>query len=149
MFNGCRLITNIDLSGFDIGKVVNTGYMFNSCSNLNSIYISDCWITDNVQSSSNMFYGCKKLIGYDGTKYNANYIDKTRAHADEGGYLTYKRGNVKELNTDFNTTAIDNIMTSNTGDVYTLQGVHVGKDIELNTLPKGIYIVNGKKVMIK
>ena len=35
------------------------------------------------------------------------------------------------------------------GDVYTLDGLYVGRDIPTNRLKKGIYIVNGKKVVIK
>lgn len=35
------------------------------------------------------------------------------------------------------------------GDVYNLQGLHVGQDIDLRLLPKGIYIVNGKKYTVK
>ena len=149
MFNGCKALTTLDLSGFNTGNLNYTGYMFNACSKLKTIYVSGVWMTENVRSSGNMFNGCKAIVGGDGTKYNANYIDKTKAHADQGGYLTYKRGNIKEINDDFDTTAIDDVITSTTGDVFTLQGVHVGKDIELNTLPKGIYIVNGKKLMIK
>lgn len=34
-------------------------------------------------------------------------------------------------------------------DVYTLQGALVGRDIRLDSLPEGIYIVNGRKVAIK
>ena len=35
------------------------------------------------------------------------------------------------------------------GAVYTLQGQYLGKDIDLKKLPRGIYIVNGKKQVIK
>lgn len=35
------------------------------------------------------------------------------------------------------------------GAVYTIQGQFVGKDIDLKKLPRGIYIVNGKKQVIK
>ena len=35
------------------------------------------------------------------------------------------------------------------GAVYTIQGQLVGQDIDLKKLPSGIYIVNGKKVVIK
>ena len=35
------------------------------------------------------------------------------------------------------------------GAVYTIQGQLVGKDIEMKRLPSGIYIINGKKVVIK
>ena len=34
-------------------------------------------------------------------------------------------------------------------DVYTLQGALVGRDSRLDSLPEGIYIVNGRKVAIK
>lgn len=33
--------------------------------------------------------------------------------------------------------------------VYSLQGLYVGKTSDLKNLPKGIYIVNGKKVLVK
>lgn len=33
--------------------------------------------------------------------------------------------------------------------VYSLQGLYVGKTSDLKSLPKGIYIVNGKKIMVK
>ena len=35
------------------------------------------------------------------------------------------------------------------GDVYTLNGELVGRNLDLNTLPKGLYIVNGKKIVVK
>lgn len=35
------------------------------------------------------------------------------------------------------------------GAVYTIQGQYLGKDIDLKKLPRGIYIVNGKKQVIK
>ena len=41
------------------------------------------------------------------------------------------------------------IMTRASGDVYTLQGQYVGRDIELKRLPSGIYIIDGKKRVIK
>lgn len=34
-------------------------------------------------------------------------------------------------------------------DVFTVTGQYVGRDVDLGTLPKGIYIVNGKKMLIK
>ena len=153
MFNGCKAIKTLDLTRFDTGKITNMGYMFNSCSLLKKIYVSDLWTTDKVRSSDMMFYGCKTLVGGDGTKYNSNYIDKAKAYTGRGGYLTYYAIDAKKFNdTDFDTTAIDdinNLMATSTADVYTLQGIHVGKNVELNTLPMGIYIINGKKLMIK
>lgn len=43
-------------------------------------------------------------------------------------------------------TVIDDV-SENINDIYSLSGVYMGKDIK--QLPKGIYIVNGKKVVIK
>ncbi len=36
-----------------------------------------------------------------------------------------------------------------TEGVYTLQGVYIGKNVDSSKLPKGIYIVDGKKVYVK
>lgn len=138
MFNGCRALTILDLRGFNTSKVTNMGYMFNSCSTLKTVYVSDSWTTDNVTNSENMFSGCTKIVGGDGTTFNPNKIDKTLAYAGTGGYLSL-----------YGNTDIIELMETSIGDVYTLQGVHVGNDIEIKTLPKGIYIINGKKVVVK
>jgi bacterial surface protein 26-residue repeat len=90
-FNGCRSLKTLDLSHFDTGKVQKMGYMFSYCSSLVTIYVSDQWTTDNVVSSGNMFTSCTKLVGGDGTKFNASYVTKSRAHTGNGGYLTTSR----------------------------------------------------------
>ena len=41
--------------------------------------------------------------------------------------------------------ALDNV----NGDVFTVQGIRVGKNIDMKHLPKGLYIVNGKKYTVK
>ena len=47
-------------------------------------------------------------------------------------------------------TAIEGIESANVdGDVYTLQGIYVGRDVDKNRLPKGIYIIDGKKTFVK
>ena len=47
-------------------------------------------------------------------------------------------------------THVSNSTDKLTYDVYTLQGVQVKKNAaSLDNLPQGIYIVNGKKVVIK
>ena len=33
--------------------------------------------------------------------------------------------------------------------VYTLQGVSLGENVDVDNLPKGVYVVNGKKVIVK
>ena len=47
-------------------------------------------------------------------------------------------------------TSIEGIESANVdGDVYTLQGIYVGRDVDKNRLPKGIYIIDGKKTFVK
>ena len=47
-------------------------------------------------------------------------------------------------------TSIEGVESANVdGDVYTLQGIYVGRDVEKNRLPKGIYIIDGKKTFVK
>ena len=68
--------------------------MFKNATNLKTIYGSSKFVTTAVTSSTNMFYGCTKLIGGAGTKYNSSYVDKTYARIDGGtsnpGYFTAK-----------------------------------------------------------
>lgn len=60
--------------------------------------------------------------------------------------LTVENGNVTE--TEDGTTAVDSILNdAKVEGVYNLQGVKVSND--LNTLAPGLYIVNGKKVLVK
>ena len=152
MFNGCKNITFLDITSFDTSNVTDMSYMFNGCSNLQTIFDEDAdFDTSSVTNSTKMFYGCKKLVGCQGYKYNANRVDHTMANCGPEGYFDDGSGFVKsefdfaDDATDIN--SIKNLDTNNS--VYTVSGVFVGKDIDLNTLNKGMYIINGKKVMIK
>ena len=89
MFENCSKLTSLDLSSFNTEMVTDMRDMFYGCSNLETIYVGEDWITGNVDNSTSMFYSCPSLVGQDGTKYNSSYIDKTKAHYGEGGYLTY------------------------------------------------------------
>ena len=158
MFNGAGKtsgkITELDLSNFDTSSVTDMKYMFNYCTSLKTIYVSDGWTTTNVEESDNMFYNCKKITGGDGNTYYSNYTDKSRAYAGLGGYLTTKDANIKERlfdDSDTMATDIHNIEdeTPSSSKIYTIQGQLVGENIDASSLPKGIYIINGKKVMVK
>ena len=89
MFAGCENLKSLDLSNFDTQNVTNMAKMFYNCQNLKTIYVGDLWTTSNVSLSSNMFYNCASLVGGDGTLYDENYTNKTKAYAGDGGYLTY------------------------------------------------------------
>ena len=90
MFDGCSSLTSLDLSSFNTQNVTNMGSMFYECSSLKTIVVGGEWSTTKVIESAQMFYGCTSLVGGDGTKFNSSYIDKTKAYAGQGGYLTLK-----------------------------------------------------------
>ena len=83
MFSGSQ-VSELDLSSFDTSSVTSMRGMFYKSSNLNTIYVSNKWNTNSVNSSNDMFYGCTSLPGFDSTK-----IDASMANTN-GGYLTLK-----------------------------------------------------------
>ena len=88
MFSWCSSLRSLDLSRFNTKNVTDMFQMFNWCYNLSNIYVSERWDIFNVISSDDMFYNCSDL-----PNYNSNETDKTKAHYNEGGYLTYKAYN--------------------------------------------------------
>ena len=84
MFQGCTVLRRLDLSSFNTSNVTNMSSMFKGCDILSRIYVGNDWSTAAVTSSSNMFLDCLKLIGGQGTAYNANHIDAAYAHTDGG-----------------------------------------------------------------
>ena len=94
MFSQCSSLTELDLSNFDTSNVTNMYNMFYGCSLLTTIYASDKFVTEAVQTSDNMFFFCSKLKGGAGTKYDSDKIDKEYARIDGGtenpGYFTAK-----------------------------------------------------------
>lgn len=85
MFRNMYNVQTLDLSSFDTSSVTNMNYMFEVCRKLQYIYASERWTTDAVTSDTHMF-GANPLL----PNWNASVIDKTNAHYNEGGYLTYK-----------------------------------------------------------
>ena len=98
MFNNCFALTSLDVSKFDTSKVTNMEGMFKYCSNLEKIIVSNDstynFDVSNVTKGSQMFDGCSKLVGEQGTKYDSNHTDKLYAHIDGGtsnpGYFSKK-----------------------------------------------------------
>ena len=90
MFEYCSSLTSLNLSSFNTQNVTDMFAMFCGCSSLKTIVVGGEWSTTNVTYSDEMFSGCTSLVGGDGTKYNSNYMDKTKAYAGQGGYLTLK-----------------------------------------------------------
>ena len=89
MFKGCCSLQMLDLSSFDTGMAKSATDMFDGCSALQTIYVSDLFKFNNSVSSSNMFRDCHSLkgaISYEPTKENETYANY------ESGYLTKKVG---------------------------------------------------------
>ena len=95
MFFHCSSLTSLDLSNFNTANVTDMGYMFNGCSALTTIYASDKFVTDLVTKSTDMFSGCKNIIGaieYDGSKSDHNFANyETGYFTPEGGFPGYAK----------------------------------------------------------
>ncbi|MBO7579361.1 MAG: BspA family leucine-rich repeat surface protein [Prevotella sp.] len=145
MFSGCESLTSIDLSSFNTSNVTVMTTMFFDCGELKTIFVGDGWSTAAVTESDFMFDGCTKLVGGQGTTYNANHVDKTYAHIDGGtsnpGYFTYKKPS--GIATDLHQVTSDKSKVQS-NEWYTIDGR------KLNGMPakKGVYIHNGRAVVL-
>ena len=100
-------VTVMDLSSFDMTNATHTWMMFSGNPELTTIYASENWNLNPAQlkNAGNMFGGCGKLTGANGTTTAGNPTDATYARIDlpavkdaDGnviteavpGYLTYK-----------------------------------------------------------
>ena len=91
MFQDSKLNV-LDLSSFNTSNVTSMAFMFMSSTNLEKIYVSDKFDTENVSLYVDMFRNCIKLVGGAGTAYDSTKTDKTYARIDKGtnspGYFT-------------------------------------------------------------
>ena len=142
MFQDCSGLTSLDVSSFNTDNVTDMPGMFRYCSELTTIYASECWNMDNVENTEDMFDGCSKIVGGEGTKYDKKHIDGEYARIDKGkskpGYFT-----------DIAASAINTIKANEqTTKWYSLDGK------QTKTPRKGLNIMktsNGKtkKVLVK
>ena len=105
----------------------------------------------------------KTVVPADGLFLSGNKfwysVGKTNIKAFRGWF---ELGAVLNKETDFGAnlsfvidgdpTSIDGIpanMMIRKGDVYTIQGQYVGRDVDMKKLPSGIYIIDGKKMVVK
>ena len=94
MFENCSKLTVLDLSNFDTSLITQMDNMFNGCSNLKTIYVSDLWTVSRISNSGNaIFNNCPKIVGQSGVTYDSSKIDATMANF-QTGYLTYKGNNI-------------------------------------------------------
>ena len=68
MFKGCSALTSLDLTNFNTAEVRDMNRMFymldEASTALTTIYVSDNFVTTNVQNGENMFKNCTKLKGF-------------------------------------------------------------------------------------
>lgn len=168
MFYNCKSLKEIDLSSFNTSKVLSMTSLFEGCSNLTTLYLgSEFTSTDDV-GCDDVFVGCQSLgkVVFTGDipssinskffegvgtadapatldvpdAYKANYLAKFDGVMFYSGYFKL----VSE--TGINDESIDGQIF----DVYSFSGTMVKKGTtSLESLPKGVYIVNGQKVVVK
>ena len=92
MFGHCESLKSLDLSSFNTAKVTRMSRMFYISKALTTIYASDKFVTNKVTNGNDMFYGCEKLNGYDGSKTNYKYANYKTGYFSK---LVGKNGNEK------------------------------------------------------
>ena len=106
MFNGCSSLTMLNVNGFNVENVTDMSSMFQSCTALKRIVCDGDWSP--TGAGVDMFVGCAKLVGGNGTKYDAEHTDETYAVTDgldeKKGYFTsvYDVFNVRFLDKEGN-----------------------------------------------
>lgn len=90
MFYESKLLTQLDLSGFYTSNVTNMDCLFYNCAALQSVTVNNLWSVVNAASTATqMFSGCEAIVGQDGTTYDSEAIDASKAHYGAGGYLRH------------------------------------------------------------
>ena len=73
MFDGCSLLSSLDLSGFDTSKVTDMGEMFYYCYSLSSLNLSG-FDTSSVTDMVRMFWGCRSLSSLDVSGFDTSSV---------------------------------------------------------------------------
>lgn len=73
MFNLCSTLPNIDVSNFDTSNVTNMDSMFSACTKLTSLSLSN-FDTSHVTSMSSMFDNCISLVSVDISSFNTKCV---------------------------------------------------------------------------
>lgn len=86
MFKDCTSLTELDLRGFNTKECVEFDDMFNGCTNLKTIYVSDNFSMDKCVRSEGMFSGCTSLRG--AVEYDASNTDYKSLANYKNGYFS-------------------------------------------------------------
>ena len=140
MFNFCSYLTSLDLTNFNTAEVRNMNRMFNmldkSSTALTTIYVSDNFVTTNVQDGKNMFKNCTKLKGFQ--KYFLLDTDHQYANYKTGYFtkLVGKNGEEK-IGATGETLATENLVLDD-GKDFVAYEPFAAKDASYSrNIPKG------------
>ena len=137
MFHSCSNLASLDLSNFNTHNVYDMESMFNSCSMLQTIYVGDGWTTQNVDNYDDMFFGCNKLYGSQGSSFIDYGNDIVYARIDGGpdapGYFT-KADATQKLGAITITTDGNSITASIDGNYTGTDALSITKDIDVTSV---------------
>ena len=128
MFNGCSVLTSLDLSSFNTSNVTNMNYIFYSCSALSNIDISS-FNTSNVTDMGSMFCGCSVLINLDLSSFNTYNVTNMSymfsrcsvlTNIDLSSFNTYNVTNMGYMFYDCSSLASLDISSFNTSKVVNM-----------------------------
>ncbi len=140
MFNACSALTSLDLTNFNTAEVRDMSYMFNmldeSSTALTTIYVSDNFVTTNVQNGKNMFKNCTKLKGF--KKYFLLDTDHQYANYTTGYFtkLVGKNGEEK-IGATGETLAAENLVLDDGKDFVAYEPFAAKDASYCRDIPKG------------
>ena len=120
-------LKEIHLENLDTSNVAVMENMFWNDTNLTTIYTSNKFKVNQVQSSTNMFLNATKIVGGNGTTYDANHVDKEYARVDEAGSPGYF--------TNTTSTTVKTITFNANGGTVSEATRNVGTGRTIGTLP--------------
>ena len=89
MFDGCSSLTSLDLSNFNTSNVTSMYSMFQNCSSLTSLDLSN-FNTSNVTSMNSMFYYCSSLTSLDLSNFDTSNVTDMK-------YMFYGCSSLKDV----------------------------------------------------
>ena len=92
LFSGVTLLTQLDLSGWDVSNVTNMNFMFEDCSSLQSVGDISNWDVSNVTNMSYMFYKCASLSQLDLTGWYTTKVSNIASFSYYSGIINYVGG---------------------------------------------------------
>ena len=140
MFKGCSALTSLDLTNFNTAEVRDMNRMFymldKSSTALTTIYVSDNFVTTNVQDGKNMFKNCTKLKGFQ--KYFLLDTDHQYANYKTGYFtkLVGKNGEEK-IGATGETLATENLVLDDGKDFVAYDQFAAKKASYSREIPKG------------